>query len=119
MAEAFSATSSTAQARHCEACEKTPPEIKLFWCARCKQVSYCVRLLQPTSLTRRLTPGSLLLSQSKECQMSNWKGHKAFCNSQVGVNNSLQHLANAAPGTVERETYEVEARLKRWVEVRC
>jgi len=95
MAAAISAASSGDQARHCQACEKTAPEIKLFWCARCKQVSYC----------------------SKECQTSNWKSHKVFCNNQVGANNSLQHLANAAPGTVERETYEVEARLKRWVEL--
>ena len=118
MATAISATSSGDQARHCQACEKTASEIKLFWCARCKQVSYCVRLLSPTCLIRRLTPGSPPLSQSKECQTSNWKSHKAFCSNQVGVNNSLQHLANATPGTVERETYEVEARLKRWIEVR-
>jgi hypothetical protein len=59
-----------------------------------------------------------LFSQSKECQTSNWKSHKAFCNGHVGANNSLQQLANATPGTVERETYEVEVRLKRWIEVR-
>ena len=78
----------------------------------------CV-VCNPPALTRQLTPGSPSLSQSKECQKSNWKIHKAVFHSQVGANNSLQHLANATPGTVERETYEVESRLKRWIEVRC
>ena len=77
----------------------------------------CVFCHPPASFDD-LPPGSPPLSQSKECQTSNWKSHKAFCSNQVGVNNSLQHLANATPGTVERETYEVEARLKRWIEVR-
>jgi len=71
----------------------------------------------PTSLTLRLTPELLPISQSKECQTSNWKSHKTFCKSQAEVQNSLQHLATAAPGTAERETYEVEVRLKRWIEL--
>jgi len=43
MAAVVSATSSVNKTRHCLACEKTAPEVKLFWCARCQQVSYCVR----------------------------------------------------------------------------
>ena len=117
MAAVVPATSSVNKTRHCLVCEKTAPEVKLFWCARCQQVSYCVRPPSPTSLTPSLTPGSPPVSQSKECQTSNWKSHKTFCKSQAEVQNSLQHLANAAPGTAERETYEVEVRLKRWIEV--
>jgi len=95
MAAVPPATSSANKTRYCQACEKTEPDIKLFWCARCKQVSYC----------------------SKGCQTSNWKSHKVSCKSQGGVQDTLQQLANAAPGTAERETYEVEMRLKRWIEL--
>jgi len=91
----MSATSSENKTRHCQACERTAPDIKLFWCARCKQVSYC----------------------SKDCQTSNWKSHRASCKSQTSAQNGLHQIASAVPGTVERETYEVEMRLKRWIEL--
>ncbi|KAI0328258.1 hypothetical protein GY45DRAFT_1014517 [Cubamyces sp. BRFM 1775] len=86
--------------RKCNHCFVTGEEKKLFYCSQCKSQMYC----------------------SRECQKTDWKGHKSACKNNSMLETRLKAHERTFSGTLDRLFFpdgislsELDKLLEKWV----